>query len=133
MSSYRFAASRSLSLAEIDLGFRRYRLQQREAEQSMLRSLQRYSSAAVKRILSVQAEPKTTLETLADQEQKHLRTLLDGSSVPPRSMAEYRTPDPGGALPRQRHAGELRLDVQRRHDRPRVVRRTGHRRVRPPR
>ena len=41
-----------------------------------------YSYAAVERILSVQAEPKTTLETLADQEQEHLRTLLDGSSVP---------------------------------------------------
>ena len=48
-----------------------------------------YSYAAVERILSVQAEPKTTLETLADQEQEHLRTLLDGSPVPPRSMAEY--------------------------------------------
>lgn len=48
-----------------------------------------YSSAALERILSVQAEPKTTLETLADQEQERLRTLLDGSAVPPRSMAEY--------------------------------------------
>jgi len=48
-----------------------------------------YSYSAVERILSVQAEPKTTLETLADQEKEHLRTLLEGNSVPPRSMAEY--------------------------------------------
>ena len=48
-----------------------------------------YSYSAVERILSVQAEPKTTLETLADQEKEHLSTLLDGSSVPPRSMADY--------------------------------------------
>jgi ParB-like chromosome segregation protein Spo0J len=42
MASYDFRASRSLSLDEIDLGFRRYRLQRLEAEQVMLRSLQRY-------------------------------------------------------------------------------------------
>ena len=48
-----------------------------------------YSYSAVERILSVQAEPKTTLETLADQEQAHLRTLLQGNAVPPRNTAEY--------------------------------------------
>jgi ParB-like chromosome segregation protein Spo0J len=42
MASYDFTASRSLSLDEIDLGFRRYRLQRLEAEQVMQRSLQRY-------------------------------------------------------------------------------------------
>jgi transposase len=48
-----------------------------------------YACSAVERILSVQAEPKTTLETLADQEQQHLRALLKGNSVRPREMAEY--------------------------------------------
>jgi rubrerythrin len=48
-----------------------------------------YSYSAVERILSVQAEPKTTLETLADQEKEHLRDLLKGSSVHPRDTAEY--------------------------------------------
>ena len=48
-----------------------------------------YSYSAVERILSVQAEPKTTLETMADQEQEHLRTLLQGNTVQPRNPAEY--------------------------------------------
>lgn len=42
MSSYRWGVTDRLSLDEIDLGFRRYRLQRPEAEQAMLGSLRRY-------------------------------------------------------------------------------------------
>lgn len=48
-----------------------------------------YSFPAVERILSVQAEPKTTLETLADQEKGHLSDLLKEASVRPRETADY--------------------------------------------
>ncbi len=48
-----------------------------------------YSFASVERILSVEAEPKTTLETLADQEKDHLCQLLKDASVRPRKTADY--------------------------------------------
>jgi len=47
-----------------------------------------YSAQAVERILAVQAKPKSVLETLADDERRHLQALLD-EPVPPRSTAEY--------------------------------------------
>ncbi len=42
MAAYRWGVTDRLSLDEIDLGFRHYRLQRTEADQAMLRSLQRY-------------------------------------------------------------------------------------------
>ena len=48
-----------------------------------------YSVSAIERILSVQAEPKTTLDTLADHEKSHLSQLLKDASVRPRETADY--------------------------------------------
>jgi len=42
MTSYRWGTTNALSLDEIDIGFRRYRLQGREAEEVMAGSLRRY-------------------------------------------------------------------------------------------
>lgn len=42
MARYQWGATESLALEEIDLGFRRYRLRPKEAEEAMLRSLRRY-------------------------------------------------------------------------------------------
>jgi ParB-like chromosome segregation protein Spo0J len=42
MNGYRWKQPSQVSLEELDLGFRRYRLKRQEAEQIMLRSLQRY-------------------------------------------------------------------------------------------
>lgn len=48
-----------------------------------------YSYQAIERILHVQAQPKTTWETLADQEQERLRDLLRDTAVPPRETSVY--------------------------------------------
>jgi hypothetical protein len=48
-----------------------------------------YSHAAVERILSVQAQPKSTLETLAEHEQQHLPPWLDEEPVGPRPTSDY--------------------------------------------
>jgi hypothetical protein len=48
-----------------------------------------FSFSSVERILSVEAEPKTNLEILADQEKNHLCQLLKDASVRPRKTADY--------------------------------------------
>jgi transposase len=48
-----------------------------------------FSLRAVERILAAQAQPKTPLESLDDQQQQHLRKLLDDRPVPPRPTADY--------------------------------------------
>jgi len=48
-----------------------------------------YSHAAVERILSVQAQPKSTLETLAEHEQRHWPPWLDEEPVGPRPTSDY--------------------------------------------
>jgi transposase len=48
-----------------------------------------FSLRAVERILAAQAQPKTPLESLGDQQQQHLRELLDDRPVPPRPTADY--------------------------------------------
>jgi transposase len=48
-----------------------------------------YSHAAVERILSVQAQPRSTLETLAEHEQRHLPPWLDEEPVCPRPASDY--------------------------------------------
>jgi hypothetical protein len=48
-----------------------------------------FSFSSVERILSVEAEPKTNLEILADQEKGHLCQLLKDASVRPRKTADY--------------------------------------------
>jgi len=48
-----------------------------------------FSLRAVERILAAQAQPKTPLEALGDQQQEHLRKLLEDRPVPPRPTADY--------------------------------------------
>ena len=48
-----------------------------------------YSHAAVERILSVQAHPKSVLEMLAEEERRHLPPWLDEEPVAPRSTSLY--------------------------------------------
>lgn len=48
-----------------------------------------FSFAAIERILHVQAQPKTALEMLADQEQERLSDLFQAARVPPRPTAYY--------------------------------------------
>lgn len=48
-----------------------------------------YSHAAVERILSASARPKSVLETLAEDERRHLPPWLDAEPVPPRPTALY--------------------------------------------
>lgn len=48
-----------------------------------------YSLKSVRRILAVQAQPKTSLEHLAEESQEHLRDLLSSDPTPPRRAAEY--------------------------------------------
>src|SRR5260370_27075814 len=45
---------------------------------------------AVERILAAQAKPKSTLETLADEQRPHLQALLGDTPVPPRPLTDYR-------------------------------------------
>src|SRR4029078_639714 len=48
-----------------------------------------YSHAAVERILSAQARPKSTLGPLAEHEQRHLPPWLDEEPVSPRPTSDY--------------------------------------------
>ena len=47
------------------------------------------SYAAVERILAAQAKPKSTLETLADEQRPHRQALLGDPPVPPRPLTDY--------------------------------------------
>jgi transposase len=55
-----------------------------------------FSLRSVERILAAQAQPKTPLESLGDQQQEHLRDILRDRPVPPRPTADYEQlyPDP---------------------------------------
>ena len=65
------------------------------ARQDLITALERaarygaYSHAAVERILSVQAQPKSTLESLAEHERRHLPPWLDEEPVSPRPTSDY--------------------------------------------
>jgi hypothetical protein len=65
--------------------------------QDLLAALERavrfraFSLAAVERILAVQAQPKTPLDALADEEHHHLGPLLTDRPVPPRPTGEYQS------------------------------------------
>ena len=48
-----------------------------------------FSLRAVERILAAQAQPKTALESLMDEQREHLREILDDRAVPPRPTADY--------------------------------------------
>src|SRR5208282_4595179 len=48
-----------------------------------------YSHAAMERILSVQAQPKSVLESLAEEERRHLPPWLDEEPVAPRPTSDY--------------------------------------------
>jgi hypothetical protein len=48
-----------------------------------------YSHAAVERILAAQARPKSTLETLAEDERRHLPPWADTDPVRPRPTSAY--------------------------------------------
>lgn len=48
-----------------------------------------FSLRSVERILAAQAQPRTPLESLGDQQQEHLRDLLGNPPVPPRPTADY--------------------------------------------
>jgi len=75
-----------------------------------------YSAQAVERILAAQAKPKSVLETLADNERRHLEPLLD-EPVPPRSTAEYQQlceePDDHGQANETKEAAQPGADDER--------------------
>lgn len=48
-----------------------------------------FSLRSVERILAAQAQPKTPLQSLGDQQQRHLREMLQDRPVPPRPTADY--------------------------------------------
>jgi ParB-like chromosome segregation protein Spo0J len=48
-----------------------------------------FSLRSVERILAAQAQPKTPLETLGDQQQRHLREILEDRPISPRPTADY--------------------------------------------
>lgn len=48
-----------------------------------------FSLRAVERILAAQAQPKTPLESLGDQQQQHLREIMEDRPVSPRPTADY--------------------------------------------
>jgi hypothetical protein len=50
-----------------------------------------FSHAAVERILAVQAQPKSVLETLAEEQRPHLAALLGDTSVLARPLTDYRS------------------------------------------
>jgi hypothetical protein len=56
---------------------------------SRARRYRAFSLTAVERILSAQAQPKSTLDSLADEAKPHLAALVADDPVPPRSTAEY--------------------------------------------
>ena len=65
------------------------------ARQDLIAALERaihygaYSHAAVERILSVQARPKSVWETMAEEERRHLPPWLDENPVSPRPTSDY--------------------------------------------
>jgi transposase len=50
-----------------------------------------FSYAAVERILAVQAQPKSVLETLAEEQRPHLAALLGDTAVSARPLTDYRS------------------------------------------
>ena len=57
-----------------------------------------FSVSAIERILTVQAQPKTTLETLSEKAREHIDELLRQTPIEPRSTQEYQNllePKPG--------------------------------------
>jgi len=56
---------------------------------SRARRYRAFSLTAVERILSAQAQPKSPLDSLADEAKPHLTALVADDPVPPRSTAEY--------------------------------------------
>jgi transposase len=50
-----------------------------------------FSFAAVERILAVQAQPKSALETLAEEQRPHLTALFGDTSVSARPLTDYRS------------------------------------------
>ena len=48
-----------------------------------------YSRSAIERILTIQATPKTALDSLAEKEQQQLKSLLGDEPVRPRSGKDY--------------------------------------------
>ncbi len=50
-----------------------------------------FSYEAVERILAVQAQPKSVLETLAEEQRPHLEAYLRGTSVSARPLTDYRS------------------------------------------
>jgi transposase len=48
-----------------------------------------FSLRSVERILAAQAQPKTPLESLGDQQQQHLQEIMEDRPVPPRPTADY--------------------------------------------
>jgi transposase len=53
-----------------------------------------FSLRSVERILAAQAQPKTPLESLGDQQQRHVREILQERPVPPRPTADYEPHSP---------------------------------------
>ena len=45
--------------------------------------------ASVEHMLAAQAQPKTPLDTLGDQQQQYLREIIEDRPVPPRPTADY--------------------------------------------
>jgi transposase len=57
-----------------------------------------FSVSAIERILTAQAQPKTTLETLSEKAREHIDELLQQTPIEPRSTQEYQNllePNPG--------------------------------------
>lgn len=48
-----------------------------------------FSLRSVERILAAQAQPKTPLDTLGDQQQQYLREIMEDRPVPPRPTGDY--------------------------------------------
>jgi transposase len=78
-----------------DQAFRVLALQGSYARSDLLAALERavrfgaYSLNAVERILAVQAQPKSVLDTLADQERRRLPPHLSDNPVSPRPTTDY--------------------------------------------
>ena len=86
LSSHRFGkdqASRVLALLET------YRKQDLASALERAVHFGAFSLRSVERILAAQAQPKTPLESLGDQQQEHLRDILQDGPVPPRPTADY--------------------------------------------
>lgn len=76
-------AQRVLVLLEI------YRRQDLQAALERAVRFGAFSFRAVERILAAQAQPRTPLEALSDQEQRRMRELLDDRPVSPRPTSDY--------------------------------------------